>query len=68
VGGVEANHSCIKVLDVAMNWSSAVTACSAVYPGAHLLSTQQVWAGQWAHGQVWDAVLSRNKFRADRAP
>jgi hypothetical protein len=42
VGGVEASHSCIKALPIAVNWTVANATCAGLGPGYHLLTTRQV--------------------------
>ena len=39
---VEASHSCIKALPIAVNWTVANATCAGLGPGYHLLTTRQV--------------------------
>ena len=42
--GVEPAHSCLRLVQGSGNWSAANATCSALAPGARLLTTQQVAA------------------------
>jgi hypothetical protein len=66
--GVEPAHSCLRLVQGPGNWSAANATCSALAPGARLLTTQQVAAHSrmdcslsllWSCGLVvlWSCVL-----------
>lgn len=40
--GLEGIHSCIKLFRTSVSWAAANAACSAVAPGVHLVTTNQV--------------------------